>query len=196
MVHLQRVCVTKHVLIAGTPGAWTNQVARRLHNFGWAVLWPSQDIEMPNIRFYFEHDFQNYEVQKIHEGICDKHGVSCLSDKLPTYYDPPFPGPSEFVAKFDNPAIISGIMLPPFLDLWADVTNVVIDIQATEAEDEAMIARWTKGSFTSDYIKSICNCYRKRYNAHLKLFSKVFTMTNAEVKDKHFDKLDKFLTSI
>ena len=122
--------------------------------------------------------------------------VSCLSDKLPTYYDPPFPGPSEFISKFDNPAIISGITLPPFLNLWTNVTNVVIDIQATEAEDEAMIERWTKGSFTPSYIKSICNCYRKRYNAHLKLFNKVFTMANAEVKDKHFDKLDKFLTSI
>ena len=196
MVHLQRVCVTKHVLVAGTPGAWSNQVTRRLHNFGWAVLWPNQDMEMPNVRFYFEHDRQNYEVQQMHQLICDAHGVSCLSDKLPTYYDLPFPGPTEFVAKFDSTVVISCITLPPFLNLWANVSNVVIDIQATETEDEAIIERWTKGSFPPDYIKSICNCYRKRYNAHLKLFSKVFTMTNAEVKDKHFEGLDKFLASI
>jgi hypothetical protein len=180
----------------GTLGAWVNQVAYHLHNFGWAVLWPNQDIEMPHVRFYAEHDFQNYEVQKIHEGICEDHGVSCLSDKLPIYYDPPFPGPSEFIAKFDSPAVISSTTMSPFLDLWANITNVVIDIQATEAEDEAMIARWAKGSFTSAHIKSICNCYRKRYNTHLKLFSKVFTMTNSEAKDRHFEGLDKFLTSI
>jgi hypothetical protein len=196
MVHLQRICVTKHVLVTGTLGAWVNQVANRLHNFGWAVLWPNQDIEMPNIRFYFEHDFQNYETQRIHEGICEDHGVSCLSDALPIYYPTPFPGPAEFIAKFDSPAVISGTTMSPFLDLWANITNVVVDIQTTEAEDESMVARWTKGELAPDYIKSICNCYRKRYNAHLKLFSKVFTMTNAEVKDRHFDKLDKFLTSI
>lgn len=188
--------MTKHVLVAGTPGAWVNQVAKRLNNFGWAVLWPNQDTEMPHINFYFEHDFQNYESQKIHESICEDHGVSCLSDQLPVYYPPPFPGPAEFIAKFDSPAVISGTMMSPFLNLWADVTSIVIDVQATETEDEDMIARWTKGSFTPDYIKSICNCHRKRYNAHLKLFSKVFTMTNAEVKDKHFEKLDKFLASI
>jgi hypothetical protein len=196
MVHLQRICVTKHVLVAGTPGAWTNQVTKRLYDFGWAVLWPNQDIEIQHVRFYFEHDCQNFELQKIHESICEAHGVSCLSDKLPTYYAPPFPGPAEFIAKFDSPAVMAGTLLPPFLNLWTDVTNIVIDIQATEAEDEETLTRWTKGSFTPSHIKSICNCYRNRYNAHLKLFSKVFTMTNAEVKDKHFKGLDKFLTSI
>jgi hypothetical protein len=196
MVHLQRVCVTKHVLVAGTPGAWVNQVARRLHNFGWAVLWPNQDIEMPHVNFYFEHDFQNYESQRIHEGICENHGVSCLSDQIPLYYPAPFPGPAEFIAKFNSPAVISGTTMAPFLDLWANITNIVIDVQATEAEDAAMITRWTKGSFNPDYIKSICNCYRKRYNTHLKLFNKVFTMTNSEVKDNQFENLDKFLTSI
>ena len=196
MVHLQRVCVTKHVLVAGPPGAWVNQVARRLHNFGWAVLWPNQDVEMPHVNFYFVHDFQNYESQRIHEGICENHEVSCLSDQLPLYYPTPFPGPAEFIAKFNSPAVISGTTMAPFLDLWVNITNIVIDVQTTEDEDAAMITRWTKGSFTSDYIKSICNCYRKRYNAHLKLFNKVFTMTNSEVKDNQFENLDKFLTSI
>lgn len=193
MVHLQRVCVNNHVLVTGTPGAWINHIAKRLHNFGWVVLWPNQDIETMHVRFYFERDYQNFEAQRIHQLICDQHGVSCLSASLPVYYDPPFPGPAEFIAKFDNPAVISSTTLPPFLDLWSGVTNIVVDIQATEAEDEEMVAQWTKNSFTIDYIKSICNCYRERYNSHLKLFSKVFTMTNAEVKAGHFDELDKFL---
>jgi hypothetical protein len=35
-----------------------------------------------------------------------------------------------------------------------------------------------------------------RYNDHLKLFPKVFTMTNAEVKDSRFKELEEFLHSV
>lgn len=189
--------MNNHVLVTGTPGAWINHISRRLYQFGWAVLWPGQDIDTKFVRLYFEHDYQNFEAQRIHQSICDQYGINCLSDNLPVYYEPPFPGPSEFIAKFDSPAVISSSTMAPFLDLWAGVTNVVVDVQATESEDEKLVSTWlSRGSnilTPPEYIKSICNCYRSRYNNHLKLFNKVFTITNEEVKNKQFDGLDKFL---
>jgi len=196
MVHPQRICVNDHVLVAGTPGAFIHHVAARLHSFGWAVLWPNQDIETTNVRFYFEHNYQNFETQRIHRSIYAQNSDSKLVSKPPVYYDPPFPGPAEFIAQFDTPAVISCVMLAPFLDLWASVADVVIDIQATEEEDEATLARWAKNLYPLDYVKDVCNCQRMRYNKHLKLFGRICTITNAEVKDKNFDKLDKFLASI
>ncbi len=196
MVHSRRICVNDHVLVAGTPGAFTNYVSARLHSFGWAVTWPNQDLETTNVRFYFEHNHQNFETQRIHQSIFAQNSDSKLVGKPLMYYDPPFPGPAEFIAQFDTPAVISCPMLAPFLDLWSSVANVVIDIQATEAEDEAAFSHWTKGTLTPSYIKDVCNCYRMRYNEHLKLFGRVCTISNAEVKVKNFDKLDEFLASI
>jgi hypothetical protein len=127
--------------------------------------------------------------------MCWDQGVSLTSANLPTFYDVPYPGPKEFLAKFDDPVVISGTCLSPFLDLWVEAANVVIDIQATEAEDLKTLRSWTDGSFTGKHLKEVREHQLSRYTQHLRLFPRVFTMTNSEVRDERFDGLLSFLNS-
>jgi hypothetical protein len=184
-----------NLLVAGSPGAFVHVVNKYLHQKGWAIKWPGQDLDIFNGRFYYEHNGQNCEVQAIHRTICDNHGVSVLSDKLPEFYDLPYPGPAEFIAKFPGPTVISAHSLSPFLDIWQVAAQTVINIVATETDDLKMLKDWTHDRLAFDQLRAIRKTYLDRYNRHLKLFPRVFTMTNAEIVEKHFDALGRFLTS-
>lgn len=186
----------KNIIIAGTPGAWINIIAKLLHTRGWLITWPRQDIAIRDGKLFLDHNSQNIEVQNIHQWLCDNHGVEMLSDDLPDFYEPPYPGPMEFIHKFEgNPVVISGTCMSAFLDIWQNTADVVIDIQATEAEDLETLNQWTHQAFPQSHLESVRKQQISKYNKHLKLFSKVFTMTNSEVKDRRFDGLDKFLKS-
>ena len=218
------ICHPKNVIVAGTPGAWVQVLNRELSAGGyarvqqqvlassvthptalkpfpglvnfWHVLWPGQDIDIVNGRFYFEHNFQNVEVQNIHQAICDAANVSVLSSRLPEYYDLPYPGPQELVAKFDGrPVVLSAPTMAPFLQIWRSVATCVIDIQAPEVEDLQVLEQWTKQAYTTNYLQAIRAEYNRRYFRDLKLFPRVFTITNAEVKERRFGALVKFLTA-
>lgn len=185
----------KNIIVAGTPGAWVNIVAELLHNRGWAITWEEQDVDIRDGKHFLNHNSQNIEVYNIHRIMDWQQGWSSTSDDLPVFYDVPYPGPKEFLEKFDKPVVISGTCLSPFLDLWVEAADVVIDIQATEAEDLRTLHSWTDGSFTEKHLKKVRAHQLSRYTQHLRLFPRVFTMTNAEVRDSRFDKLLSFLNS-
>jgi hypothetical protein len=186
----------RNVIVAGSPGAWTNVVAHLLANKGWAITWPNQNLEVPEARFFLEHNAQNIEIHRIHQIICREHQTIPFSDRLPHFYAKVYPGPAEYLAQFpDQPVVLSSISLPPFLDLWVGASNVVINIQATEAEDLEGLRRIASLASDPVYLQSVCKTHQTRYNRHLQLFPKVFTMSNAEVKDKRFDRLSQFLNS-
>lgn len=186
----------RNVIVTGSPGAWTNVVARLLANKGWAITWPGQNLDIPEARFFLEHNAQNIEIHRIHQLICRGHQTIPFSDRLPHFYTKVYPGPAEYIAQFQNqPVVISSISLPPFLDLWVGASNVVINIQATEAEDLEGLGRITGRMDDPVYLQSVRKTHQTRYNRHLRLFPKVFTMSNAEVKDKRFDRLSQFLNS-
>lgn len=184
-----------NIIVAGTPGAWTNTVATAIASQGWAVTWPGQDLDNPEVQKFLNNNAQNIEMHNIHQQICEWHNVSLFSPKLPDYYHPPYPGPAEYLSKFEGPVVLSSISLPPFLDLWANASNVVIHIEATEAEDLAMLNQWSQNKFALDHVKAVRDNYINRYHRHLKLFPKVFTMTNAEAKDRKLTELARFLNS-
>lgn len=186
----------KNVIVAGTPGAWLNIIAKFLAERGWLILWEKQDIEVRDGVLFFQHNSQNIEVKRIQDDLCAQHGCTPMSINLPKFYDIPYPGPEEFIQQFKGePVVISGIFLAPFLDIWVPTSNVVIDIQATKEEDLQGLNRLTQGSFDSAYLKNIRVQHIERYTEHLKLFTSVFTMTNAEVKDGRTDRLASFLNS-
>lgn len=185
----------ENIIVAGTPGAWVNIIAGLMQKRGWAVTWPDQDVDVYDGEVFRDHNKQNIEVHNIHRIMCWQQGVSLTSVNLPTFYDVPYPGPREFLAKFDKPVVISGTCLSPFLDLWVESANVVIDIQATEAEDLKTLRSWTDGSFTEKHLQDVRDHQLSRYAQHLRLFPRVFTMTNSEVRDERFDGLLSFLNS-
>lgn len=185
----------KNVIVAGSPGAMVNIISKYLARKGWAIKWPNQDIDIYYGRVYYEHNGQNYEVQMIQQMICDVAGTSVLAARLPVYYDLPYPGPAEFVAQFKGPVVISAPSLPPFLDIWRVAANTVIDIQCDEAADLAALKDWTRNRYDVEYLRAIRRTYLDRYRRHLKLFPKMFTMTNAEINENRLDGLERFLNS-
>ena len=188
--------VKKNIIVAGTPGAWVNVIAGLLHEGGWQITWPNQDIDIRDGQLFLDHNRQNIEVQNIHYMLCQQHNCQLISADLPEFYEAPYPGPREFVKQFDKPTVISGTCMSPFLDLWVDAADVVIDIQATPAEDIETLNRWTNASHAELHLQEIRDLHVGRYNKHLKLFPKVFTMTNAEVRDRRVDSLVRFLNSV
>ncbi len=186
----------KNLIVTGTPGAWFNAVNRVLSKKHWSITWPGQDLDITNGRRYLESNGQNIEVYNIISQLCDRHKTTPWSDNLPRFYDLPYPGPEEFVAKFKGPVLISSIYLSAFLDIWATVCDTVIDIRASEDEDLQTLRFWTRDSFDSNKLKSVRDHHLSRYVEHLKLFPKVFTMTNAEVKDNRFKELEEFLHTL
>jgi hypothetical protein len=184
---------TDNVLIAGTPGAYTHYVSKYLLQQGWSVLWPGQDIDVANGRHIYETNYQNFEAQRIHEAICVQANVHPLSDQLPVYYEIPYPGPSEFIRRFTDvipiKVVISAPTLPPFLEIWRPVAAIVVDIQATEAEDLTVLSHWSKGSYTVDQLKAIRQHYIARYNEQRKQFPQIFPMTNTDVRNLRFEAL-------
>ena len=191
-----RSTLNKNIIVAGTSGAWINAISSILSEQGWQITWPGQDIDIKDGVMFLERNRQNIEIQNIHQCLCDKHNTNFLSSRLPKFYDLPYPGPAEFIAKFDKPAVISGTCLSPFLDIWVNTADVVIDIRATEEEDMMMLDKWSKGTFAPRHVATIRDHHLSRYNQHLKLFPKVFTMTNSEVRDQRVDGLVRFLNSV
>jgi hypothetical protein len=80
--------------------------------------------------------------------------------------------------------------------MWAPVSDIVVDIQATLDEDIAALRAGSNSQIPEELLPNIQQHQVDRYRDHLKLFSKVFTISNAEVKDQRFDVLSKFLNSV
>jgi hypothetical protein len=191
----------KNIIVSGTPGSWGNACAQLLAQQGWKVLWPNQDLDIRDGRHYLSANYQNIEVENIHRCIESDFDCSNFSLALPAYYDVPYPGPAEFISKFQGEAVVvSGRCLAPCLDMWKPVASIVVDIQATEQEDlTALVAdsnQWHRAAISEEQAVSIRQYQLDKYRTHLKLFSKVFTISNAEVKDQRFDVLSDFLNSV
>ena len=188
------MALKSHVIVTGTFGAWFNHVSKHIQSKGWAITWPGQDVDILNGRHFLNANSQNIEVLQIIYNFCELNNVDVWSKKLPNFYNQPYPGPAEFLAKFESPAVVCSIHLNSFLDLWINHVDVVIDIQASEEEDMTNLQAWAS-NLDANYLKELRKQHLERYAKHLKLFKRVFTMTNAEAKEKQFDRLDTFLSS-
>ena len=187
----------KNIIVTGTPGAWTNQVSLLLAGQGWLICWPGQDLDIRNGLHYFHSNGQNIEIENIHAclELAERH--SRWSRDIPAYFETPFPGPAQFISKFEGEAaVIAATCVAPRLDMWRPAADIVIDIQATKEEDFEGLRVGTDHPFSKGTLEEIRQHQIKKYREHLKLFPKVFTISNAEVKDQRFDILSDFLNSV
>lgn len=181
----------KNVIVTGTMGAGISSVALLLVRQGWRCTYEGQDLEVFDGRKYERFGF-NIEVDRIHEMLGERN--SRFSSNIPDYFEATYPGPLEFVSNFKgSPVVISSQCVASRLDAWVPAADIVIYVKATEAEDLQNLAN----SGVPEGLRAEIRDHQLNKTAkHLKLFSKVFTMTNAEVKDKRFDALSSFLNSV
>ena len=181
----------KNVIVTGSPGADLSVVALLLKGQGWIVSYSEQDLEVWDARKYDRYGF-NVEVDRIHETLGERH--SRFSDCIPDYHDTPYPGPREFILEFKGqPAVISSYCIAPRLDIWRPAADIVVNVRASEREDTQKLAQLKVPETIQSQIR---NHQLSKLDSHLKLFPKVFTITNAEVKDRRFDALSSFLNSV
>lgn len=182
----------KNVIVTGSPGAELSKLALLLEQQGWLVSYPGQDLDIFDGLRFKRHGF-NVEVARIHESM-DPAATDAFAEYLPDYYETPYPGPEELVAQFKGkPAVFSGYTIAPRLDMWRSVADIVIAVMASPEEDKQRLLSYKVPEGLLDTIRD----YQvSKLSGHLKLFSKVFTMTNAEVKDDRFEILSKYLSSV
>ena len=182
----------KNVIVTGTMGANLSKVALLLEQQGWLVSYPGQDLDVSDGARYKRWGF-NIEIDRIHQ-VLDEDNSFIFSDNLPDYYDIPYPGPREYIDQFKSrPAVISSHCMAPRLDMWREVAAIVVEVKASQEEDKKGYLGY---KVPESLIETIRDYQLNKLAGHLKLFPKVFTMTNAEVKDSRFDVLSNFLNSV
>ena len=182
----------KNVIVTGTMGANLSKVALLLEQQGWLVSYPGQDLDVSDGARYKRWGF-NIEIDRIHQ-VLDEDNSFSFSDNLPDYYDIPYPGPREYIDQFKGrPAVISSHCMAPRLDMWREVAAIVVEVKASQEEDKKSYLSYKVPESLTETIRDY---QLNKLAGHLKLFPKVFTMTNAEVKDNRFDVLSNFLNSV
>lgn len=182
----------KNVIVTGSQGADISRVSLLLEQQGWLVSYPGQDLDVFDGARYKRWGF-NVEVDRIHQAL-DGDNTANFSDNLPDYYDIPYPGPREYIAQFEGrAAVISSYCIAPRLDMWKAVSDIVVEVKASQEEDKKSYLSY---KVPESLIETIRDYQLNKLSTHLKLFPKVFTITNAEVKDGRFDVLSNFLNSV
>lgn len=182
----------KNVIVTGSQGADLSRVALLLEQQGWLVSYPGQDLDVFDGASYRRYGF-NIEIARIHE-VLDGGDTANFSENLPDFYDVPYPGPKEYISKFKGkPAVISSHCIAPWLDMWRSASDIVVEVKASAEEDKAAFLSY---KVPEARVGTIQDYQLNKLRTHLKLFPKVFTMTNAEVKDGRFDVLSNFLNSV
>ena len=189
-----------HILVTGTPGAWINLPCQFLKEKGWHITWPDQDIDHPETNYFLHRNSQNIEVQTMLQDMCSNYECDLFSNKLPKFYEAPFPGPKEFLSKFEkdgkmSPAVIGGIGNWAFLDIWLPYVDTVVAVEATKEEDLKMLDHLTKNSLTQNQLEEVRDYHLNRYTKSLSGFKNMFVMDNKENKSKDFSRLEQFLKS-
>ena len=85
--------------VTGVPGVWLNQVGRFLEDRGALILWPDQTLPSSDGDRYRDNA-ENPEVVRMHDTILAGCGTRRYAWSFPLFYDPPFPGPQDFVNQF------------------------------------------------------------------------------------------------
>lgn len=73
---------------------------------GYFVLWPGQDIRVAGGDEIYRQANANIELVRMHEDLLWNSGRSWIDFRFPRFYNAPYPGPEEFLAKFPESANI------------------------------------------------------------------------------------------
>lgn len=147
--------------VTGIPGAWANVVAKRLeHEQGWSVLWPGQDLGCIADKTYYGNG-ENPAAVAMHDGILDALGEGWFTTRWPRFYDPPYPGPREYLAKFpvDARLVISDPRLCLFLPLWIPFLDGLAICQLSAHESSKKIQEWHGGGVSLDACRLVAHHY-------------------------------------
>ena len=185
-----------HIIVAGTPGALLGLAAGVLMKSGLSVLWPDQDTDITDGEMLLRYSL-NVEVHNMHKDLLHSLNHSWLSAKMPKYFEAPYPGPAEYLSKFNTPAVIGATLLPPFIEIWSPHVDIVIDIRASAEEDIDALKQWSHNSLDDAYIAKVAEHYNTRYRSQLAAgFGSVFQMTNSELRNGQFVGLSNFLSDV
>ena len=93
-------CKRQVIGVIGIPGAWTNQVGKALVRAGVLIIWPDQSLDMEGDRYLYDSNCENPEINRMHEQVFKSCNETRYSGRVPRFFDSPFPGPEQFIAKF------------------------------------------------------------------------------------------------
>jgi hypothetical protein len=71
-----------------------------------------------------------------------------------------------------------------------------VDIRASEADDIQAMSQWVKAGIAKKQLELVRKCQLERYTERLSSFAHVYTMTNAEIKDRRIDGVSGFVASV
>lgn len=147
--------------VIGVPGAWTNQVGKALVRAGVLVLWPDQSLHIEGDRYLYDSNCENPEVNRMHNQVFKSCRETRYSGGVPRFFDMPFPGPEQFLAKFPadkNIGIVDNALCLMW-DIWGDhLTDIVIaesDLDGTTT----FLRRWIDGNMTTEECVKIFDLY-------------------------------------
>lgn len=193
------IAAKPNIIVTGTPGAWINAAMASLHEHGWHITWPNQDLSSMTAQKFLNQNNQNVVVQQIVNSICDQSEKNLFSLELPAFYSAPYPGPKEFIQEFEKrgatPILVAAIGLHLFLDLWVDFVDVVVDITASVRDDIRILNSLTNNVYTEKHLMKLRNYQINRYHESLRQFGRVFSMSNDEIKAKDFSNLLHYVNS-
>lgn len=181
----------KRIFVTGTPGALTAPIVKYLVEQGYAITWPNQDLDIANGRLLKDQYYKNIELELILHHLLGDQPV--LNTQLPDYFDIPYPGPREYISKFPGKVVLNSVLFAPFLQIWGNYVDAVIDIRANYHEDIKVLNDWTGNSYPAQWVKDVLKHRQEKYLRNLKLFCRVCTLTNAEIRVNQLARVTSFL---
>jgi len=169
--------------VTGLFGAWLNQAAFRLEEAGASILWPTQDLRLLGAEAKYVKNAENPELLHMHELIFEECGMGWFTSCRPRFYDPPHPGPEEYLARFpeEQDVILTDNKLCFFLPLWQNhITDLVI-VKVPSGDVEGTLKSWVPHVARKERTAVIDN-YRESLEGDIGLVDKVWYIENSELK--------------
>lgn len=188
--------------VVGTPGAWTNVVAKRLEAIGGQILWPGQTLLPADTEAIYTHNGENHEVMRIHEFILGECNLNRYSTNLPRFFSLPFPGPEQFLAKFssDKPVVIVDPFMCVVWNIWSPHVTDVVVVKGEESDTSHFLRNCVDVNMSKRDSRAIFDFYslqlQRVEDSFVGRSNRLYLLSNAVIKDNPTDELDKLLGSI
>jgi len=169
--------------VTGLFGAWLNQVSFRLEEAGGSVLWPGQDLRLFGAEEKYVKNAENRELLHIHDSILEECDIDWFTARRPRFYDPPYPGPNEYLARFskERDVILTDNKLCFFLPLWQNYITDLVVVKVSSGDVENTLKSWVPHASRKDRTAVIDN-YRESLEGDIGLIDKVWYIENSELK--------------
>lgn len=171
--------------VTGVPGVWLNQVGRFLEDRGALILWPDQTLPSSDGDRYRDNA-ENPEVVRMHDTILAGCGTRRYAWSFPLFYDPPFPGPQDFVNQFpaDKVVLVVDNALCLLWDLWSPVCTDLILVDGSVDSTTYFLKRWVDGNMNDDECRMVFEGYQSAIQCTLSNFKSVYRVDNEDIKNE------------